>query len=174
MFFMNHSSSYLWWNKLLVFLSFLYIHYSQWNRCMFFFFFFLFYVFFRVLRLLTEHSTAVYHRSKLDLKYYNLAVSAGRSRPAPASMWALLHVSLFFGSWHLRWQRESSDVLGISRLMLACRPVRLQFWTLTWPQRFPWNAVPFLTCVPEVELKLLVLVASTFTGWAICLADLHA
>lgn len=63
-----------------------------------FFLFFLFYVFFRVLRLLTEHSTAVYHRSKLDLKYYNLAVSAGRSRPAPASMWALLHVSLFFGS----------------------------------------------------------------------------
>lgn len=32
----------------------------------------------------------------------------------------------------------------------------------------------FFTCVPEMELKLSVLEASTFTGWAICLTDLHA
>lgn len=37
--------------------------------------------------------------------------------------------------------------------MLACRPVRLQFWTLTWPQRFPWNAVPFLLYYSEIWAK---------------------
>ena len=59
------------------FLSFLYIHYSQWNRCMFFFFSFCFFVFFfsEFWGCWLSHSTAVYHRSKFDLKYYNLAVS---------------------------------------------------------------------------------------------------
>lgn len=85
MFFMYHSSSYLWWNKLLVFLSFLYIHYSQWNRCMFFFFFFLFFMFFfsEFWGCWLSHSTAVYHRSKFDLKYYNLAVSGWPKLASP-------------------------------------------------------------------------------------------
>lgn len=61
------------------FLSFLYIHYSQWNRCIFSFFFFFFSEFWGCW---LSHSTAVYHRSKFDLKYYNLAVSGW---PKPAS-----------------------------------------------------------------------------------------
>lgn len=78
MFFMYHSSSYLWWNKLLVFpLSFTFTIHSETGAFFLFFFlyFFLFFFSSEFWGCWLSHSTAVYHRSKFDLKYYSLAVS---------------------------------------------------------------------------------------------------
>lgn len=89
------------------FLSFLYIHYSQWNRCMFFFFSFFFcFVFSEFWGCWLSHSTAVYHRSKFDLKYYNLAVSGWPEWAGPCQHVGTSSLSLFFGSWHACWQRK--------------------------------------------------------------------
>lgn len=80
MFFMYHSSSYLGWNKLLVF-PFFPLH-SLFTVKQVHFFFFFFFFFSEFWGCWLSHSTAVYHRSKFDLKYYNLAVSGW---PKPAS-----------------------------------------------------------------------------------------
>lgn len=86
MFFMYHSSSYLdgtsfWFS----FLSFTFTIHSETGAFFFFFFFmfFLFFIFSEFWGCWLSHSTAVYHRSKFDLKYYNLAVSGWPQLASP-------------------------------------------------------------------------------------------
>lgn len=65
------------------FLSFTFTIHSETGACFFSFFFF-FYVFFSEFwGCWLSHSTAVYHRSKFDLKYYNLAVSGWPKLASP-------------------------------------------------------------------------------------------
>lgn len=104
--FMYHSSLFLGQNKLSVFLSFLCIQSLQWSKCMVFllfpFFSFLIFFSFRILRLPSDPQHSCGSQVKINLKYSNLNQRA----LAPASMWAPLPVSVFFGSWQVPWQIE--------------------------------------------------------------------
>lgn len=85
-----------------VLLSFLYIHYSQWNRCMF--------KSSEVADWATAQLCTTGRNSTLYITIQQYL--AGQNWPPSASMWALLHFNLFFGSWHRRWQRKSSDLVA--------------------------------------------------------------